>query len=332
MFSFPLLLADIGGSNARFALCTSPSSALTLETIETKNFKSFEDACLAVIQKQGVVPSSMILCGAGPLRSPKLIQLTNASWVLDGEAIANFFSLKQGLLLNDFEAQAITLPYLKESALTAIPPLSASSLTGSTRLVLGAGTGLGISALIEASGKFIAIPSEAGHIDFAPTTPEEISIWSYLIQKIPRITPDILLSGRGLSLLHEARSYFNSSSTLFLLPQKITETALIDKNSEEANTIALFVNLLARFAGDMALVFNALGGVYFAGGILPRLTPLLNKTDFRTHFENKTPMSDCLSSIPCFINNTPSSLLEGLKDFSKNTQSFGLDYNQRMWV
>ena len=176
-FPFPVLVCDIGGTNARFALVEAPGGPLEGgPQLKTKDFLGLEEALAAVCATLPVKPRSLIACAAGPV-SGRSVKLTNAHWIIDGNRVAASAGLDQGLLLNDFEAQAFSLPVLE---LAWVTPIGAFEKKPGVELIVGLGTGLGAAALVETGHRHLVLPSEAGHMDFGPTGPEEAAIWRHL--------------------------------------------------------------------------------------------------------------------------------------------------------
>ena len=164
-FPFPVLLCDIGGTNARFAVV--PASGAPLKPgprLKTKDFPGLEDALAAVFEGVGAKPRSLIACAAGPV-SGHVVKMTNADWTIDGADVAAKAGLDQGLLLNDFEAQTFSLPVLEPAWVQAI---GAFAPKPGAQLIMGLGTGLGVAALLETETRHFALASEAGHMGFGP--------------------------------------------------------------------------------------------------------------------------------------------------------------------
>lgn len=328
-FPFPVLVCDVGGTNARFAVKHAPDAELAkLKPRETHAFPSLTDATRSAFDEHTEKPRSMIVCGAGPV-SGKSLKLTNANWHIDGPAAAKALDLDQGLLLNDFEAQALSLPSIPEDWVKQIGS-RAPDATG-TRLILGPGTGLGISALLEADGKFVPVPSEAGHIEFGPTDPTEASFWPHLERVHGRVTSESVMAGPGLSRIHRARLAVSGQRPAATDNAGIVDHALANPKSEEGKTIAILWRLIARFAGDMALVFKASGGVTLAGGILPRVVDLLNENAFREAFERKAPLDTLAREISTRLVVHADAVLVGMAAIATEPERYSIDYKGRCW-
>src|SRR5260370_20065449 len=170
-FPFPVLVCDTGGTNVRFALEGEPGAGLSEGVhLKTDDYPGLPEAIEAAAPRLGTRPRSIIACGAGPVAG-RTLKLTNAPWVMDGPEAARRTGLSQGLLLNDFEAQALSLPTIPEGWERRIGPLKFGP--AGPQVILGPGTGLGIAALVEADGRFTPVSSEACHIDFGPVRPGE---------------------------------------------------------------------------------------------------------------------------------------------------------------
>lgn len=330
-FPFPLMVCDVGGTNARFAFLKELHEPLEMGLrLKTADFPGLEAASEAAIADFQRHPRSMIVCAAGPVLGPK-VKLTNAHWVIDGLNVAHRLSLEQGLLFNDFEAQALSLPILRpEWVLSIGAPFERKP---GTQLILGPGSGLGTGALLKFGGRFFPLTSEAGHVDFGPVNAEEAEFFPYIDQSEKgRIVAETLLSGHGILRLHAARLMARG-----LQPKPLSEAALVsaakeNRSGEEAATLHLFWLLLARFAGDLALTFMATGGVTFAGGVLPRLIDFLDVDIFRAKFESKQPYEGLMRSIPTRLVISEDGVLTGLAAVGSEPDNYALDYAGRVWI
>jgi glucokinase len=328
-FAFPVLVCDIGGTNVRFALVERPGASPDVAVHRaTGDYDGFASAIRSVMSELRASPRSVIACGAGPV-SGRTLKLTNASWLMDGPAIAAELQLDQGLLLNDFEAQALSLPVIPADWTMPIGPGPGRS--AGPRLILGPGTGLGIAALLEIHGRYVAVASEACHIDFGPSSPDEMQFWPFLEPAHGRITSESLISGPGLVRLHRARMARLGKGRPSLDAIIITERANADDTGDEAATIRVLWQLVARFAGDMAITFLAKGGVTLAGGVLPRLTKLLDPLVFRGIFDNKAPVDQLARSISVRLLTHPDSVIAGMAAIAIHPERYDIDYLSRAW-
>jgi glucokinase len=328
-FPFPVLLCDIGGTNARFALV--PASGAPLEPgprLKTKNFPGLEDALAAVFEGLGATPRSLIACAAGPV-SGRAVKMTNADWTIDGADVAAKVGLDQGLLLNDFEAQAFSLPVLEPAW---VQPIGAFAPKPGAQLIMGLGTGLGVAALLETETRHFALASEAGHMGFGPLGAEETALWPHLdTGSLGRVHAETILSGPGLMRLHRARCMAAGEAAAESSEITLIERAHAQPRGAEATTLRLCWALTARFAGDLALALLAKGGVTFSGGILPRIVEFCDPEKFRAEFENKAPYGELLRSIGTRLIISEDAVLSGMAAIANAPQNYAIEYGHRAW-
>ncbi len=326
-FPFPVVLCDIGGTNVRTAFARAPGEApgAPLHT-ETHEHAGLAEALEALAGSWPERPRSLIVCAAGPLQGRRL-KLTNAEWTIDGPEIAEVLRLDQGLLLNDFEAQALSLPALRPQWIHAIG--NAPARTG-LRLVLGPGTGLGAAALAEIEGRFLPLATEAGHTGFGPGSAEEEALWPHLERVHDGITAESVISGPGLVRVHRARAALRGLPLEDADGVAIVEGAL-NGGTDEIETVRLFWRLVARFSGDLALTFLATGGISLAGGILPRIVGLLDADEFRRVFEAKAPLQHVVRAIPTQVIMSGEGVLAGMAALAANPDAYIMDYGARAW-
>jgi glucokinase len=330
VFPFPALVCDTGGTNVRFALVTEPGASLSAVVhLHTGDYPGLAEAIEAAVPKFGAKPRSVIACGAGPVVG-RTLKLTNAPWVMDGPDAARHAGLAQGLLLNDFEAQALSLPTIPEVWERRIGPLKFGA--EGPQVILGPGTGLGVAALVEADGRFTPVSSEACHIDFGPVWPEEFELWPHLQRAHGRITSESVISGAGLARVHRARMMAKGAPDPYVDPPAVTRAAVTDPKGEEAASVRLYWHIVARFAGDMAVTFVATGGVTLSGGVLPRVVDFLDEAAFRGAFEAKAPVDGLAKRIPTRLVTREDAVLVGMAAIASTPDRYGIDYGSRAWV
>jgi glucokinase len=327
---FPALVCDVGGTNARFALQSTPDAPLgAVVHLKTGDFPGLVEAGEAAIGSLGVRPHSLVVCGAGPVDGRRL-KLTNAPWVIDGPEAARRLGLAQGLLFNDFEAQALSLPAIPRAWARPIGP--AAFGPRGPQVILGPGTGLGIGALIEASGRHTPLASEACHIDFGPVGDEESALWPFLERAHGRVTTESVMSGPGLARVHAARVAALGRPKSSLDAPAVVAAALAHRGGAEAASLRLFWRIIARFAGDMGIAFVATGGVTLAGGVLPRIVDFLDDASFRGAFEDKAPVDGLARRIPTRLITHDDAVLVGMAAVAAKPQLYAIDFAGRAWV
>jgi glucokinase len=302
------LLADIGGTNVRFALAgpaaSEPLREDSVQAFRVAGFESLAAAARVYLQgRQGRAghrrPSRAVFALAGRVEGGQG-RLTNHPWRIDAAQLQADLGLRSVRLINDFAAVGLSLPLLGESDVQAVgPPVAPiDRALRATYCVLGPGTGLGVSALAIDSGTVLSLQTEGGHAGFAPTTEEEIDLLRRLAARFGRVSMERLLCGSGLANLHEALCAMHGGGEAPLAPETITERALQRSDPRCTRAVELFCEILGSFAGDCALIFGAWQGVYLAGGMLEALSPWIRTGPFRTRFESKGRFAEAMARVP----------------------------------
>lgn len=294
-----LLVGDVGGTNARFAIAHMVEGRPVLEhhdSFPAETYPTFLEGVKAFIDGCEVKPSGGVIAVAGPVTDGE-IDLTNSPWrVSEGEL--QTLGLNPVRLINDFEALAWGAPVVPQAELASLGGPDAGE-EASTIAVLGPGTGFGVSALArDIHGREIAMPSEGGHACFAPGDAVEDEILRILRRRYDRVSIERLICGPGLLNMHRALAEIDGRETHIDDPAQITAEALADPRSHCGQTLARFCAVLGAVAGDIALTTGARGGVYIAGGIAPRILPFLKASPFRERFERKGRFQDYMAAIP----------------------------------
>lgn len=296
-----LLIGDIGGTNARFALADNAAPGFSDElTLQCADFESAEDAIKHYLDAVGASsPDVICLAAAGPLVE-KRIRITNNHWILETNALATEFSTDSVRLLNDFHAIAYSIPFLGTDDCTSISlpdpePLPAQNYTVG---IVGPGTGLGAVGLRKQGDLLIPIAGEASHGGFAPETKVQIDVLVALRQQLDRVCSERLVSGYGLENVYWALGEIHGDKLANLSAAEIFAKAGDNSDQHAAEAVALFFEVLGQFAGDFALALGANDGMYIAGGIVKRYPDLLASSRFRNGFENKGRHRSIMERIP----------------------------------
>ena len=327
---FPVLVGDIGGTNARFWILTDAHGApKEFPTIQTADFPTIDQAIQdRILDKSGVQPRSAILAVAGPIKDDE-IPLTNCPWVIRPKAMISELGFDDVLVVNDFEAQALAAASLGRDDRQPIGALSENSL--GSRVILGPGTGLGVGGLLYTQHTWFPVPGEGGHVDLGPRSERDWQIFPHVEQIDGRISGEQILCGRGIVHLYKAICAADGIEAVWTDPAEVTQHALAGSDPVCVETMTLFVTYLGRLAGDMALVFMARGGVFLSGGISQRIIPLLHKPEFRAAFEDKAPHSAMMKTIPTFVVTHPQAALSGLSAYARTPSSYGVKHEGRRW-
>lgn len=297
-----LLVGDVGGTNARFAIATIKDGAIALghhESFPAEQHPTFLKGVAAYVDGCDVKPTGGVIAVAGPV-TDGAIDLTNSPWAVS-EAELQTLGLNPVRLINDFEALAWGAPVVPATDLAHLGG-PAGGDPHAAIAVLGPGTGFGVSALARDSrGREIALPSEGGHASFAPDDAVEDEILRILRERYDRVSIERLICGPGLLNMHRALARIEGRETHIDDPARITAEALENPNSACGATLARFCAILGAVAGDVALTTGSRGGVYIAGGIAPRILPFLEASPFRERFERKGRFQDYMAGIPTWV-------------------------------
>ena len=310
----PWLLADIGGTNARFGWLPAgqqqPLHVATLAAADhagpTAAARSYL-AALAVTLGDGYQPPRAAAFAVATAVTGDSISFTNSSWTLSRQAAQHALALDDLRLMNDFEALALSLPRLTPAQWRPIgqggplqPPPPAM---GSAALaVIGPGTGLGVAGLAPSPHGWVAVPGEGGHATLAAGDDFEWAVLSAARREHPHVSAERLLSGIGLPLLHQAvAAVLGHAAVAPLTAEQIVERALKQHDPACERCVDTFCAMLGSFAGNVALMLGARGGVYIGGGIVPRLGERFFASRFRARFESKGRFQAYLQAVPTLL-------------------------------
>jgi len=307
------LLADIGGTHARFAVLGPDSGDAEPVVLQTAHYPDFRVALEAYRQHAKVTGTfaKAAVCVAGPV-TEGVASLTNCDWDLTLPALREAIGGGDAVLVNDFTAVALSLPVLDARDLRKLG--GSRPVSDAPRAVLGPGTGLGVSALIpDGRGAFVPISGEGGHVDLAATNPRELEVLARLLDRYGHVSAERVLSGPGLRTLHETLADMAGvRATVTPEPAEIAALAKAGESPIAVETVSLFTRWLGSVAGDLALILGARGGVYVGGGIVNRWGRAFDARLFRERFEAKGRFHGYLAQIPTWVITDPLPALKGL--------------------
>ena len=311
--SYPLLVGDIGGTNARFGLLDAPDGTLkVLPRALTSEHPDPIAAIRATLEaERWTRPRSALLAIATRVEAP-VVRMTNAGWTVDAPAIAAALDLDSVRLVNDFVPVAAALSGLGAEAGQLVPLGPELPERPGARVVLGPGTGIGAAALLPVGARWAIHSTEAGHTDFGPVHADEFALWPLIEQAHGRITAEAVLSGPGLLRIYRALTQLRGAAPTCSTPEEVSAQGLAGQDDLAADALRLFARLLGRFAGDLALVFAA-SAVYVGGGIGPKIAAILSQGEFRAAFERKAPFDHWMEAVPTFLIADPDPALTGLR-------------------
>ena len=295
-----VLIADIGGTNARFALrCDSAPYFSAVETLKCADFPHIFDAIDRYIEltQPGEV-SHFCFAVAGPVQDQR-IDFLNNHWSVSADELQARYQLERAVLLNDFVAIAYSLPALGEDDLMRVgdcqKPLAKDNFA---YCVIGPGSGLGIAGLRAIDGHLTAIDTEGGHSGFAPLNQRQRDVLAVLQERYHRVSNERLISGPGLENLYMALNQIEGSGGL---PKTAQEIATDDKDPLCQEAVSLFLEVLGQVAGDAALSLGAFDGVFIGGGITPRFPRRLQNSKFRQGFADKGRYCETMQDVPTWL-------------------------------
>lgn len=311
-FESPRLLADIGGTYARFTLEVAPGEFMhtrSLRCADHADFHAAVTAYLSGLSHLGLAPiKNAAVAIANPVAGDS-VRMTNYHWQFSIEAMRERLQFDHLVVVNDFTALAMALPSLLPTQRRQIgggTPV-ARSVVG----LIGAGSGLGVSGLIPADNGWIALGTEGGHTSFSPRDPREVAILQYAWRHHPHVSFERLLSGPGIELTYRALREQAGKPDLAMGAPEITRHALDGSDPLCVATLEAFCAMLGTAAANLAVTQGAFGGIYIGGGIVPRLGDFFDRSMFRHRFEDKGRFSEYMRGIPTYVITSPEATFVG---------------------
>ena len=305
------LIADIGATNARFALADA-KGVYAEKILACADFPNLDDAMKAYLSDAGEKVSHAAIAMAGPVKGD-WFEMTNNPWKFSIDDVRRKAGLGSLHLLNDFEAVALAIPHIGPEHLVRIGGGEAEE--GKTIGVVGPGTGLGVAGLFWDGKEYRPNPCEGGHITMPARTQREFDIFRTLRYKYTHVSAERVCSGKGLQNIYNAIRILDGRDDLpaDLDPAEISRRALERSCAVCEETLDKMMGFLGTIAGNLAVTLGAKGGIYIAGGIPVKLGDTFLNSRFRAEFENKGRMSDYLKKIPTFLITHPAIAFVGLQ-------------------
>jgi glucokinase len=296
----PRLIADIGGTNARFALIAGDDDTPHMEhVLPCKDFSGPVAAIEQYLAHAGIArPRQAAIAVAMPVMGDQ-VKMTNHVWSFSIEETRRRLGLDRLLVINDFTALAMALPHLKPDGRRQIG--SGEPVAETPIALIGPGTGLGVSGLIPGGDRWIPLHTEGGHVTFSPGTEREMDIVRIVWRRFEHVSPERLVSGPGLVNLYEAVAELHGVAAETLSPADITQRGQRGSCPVCVETLETFCAMLGTAAGNLVLSLGARGGVYIGGGIVPRLGDYFDSSPFRDRFERKGRFSGFMASVPSYV-------------------------------
>ncbi|HKS33225.1 MAG TPA: glucokinase [Enterobacteriaceae bacterium] len=293
------LVGDVGGTNARLALCDVESGDIShAKTYSGLDYPSLEAVVRVYLQEQNVSVEDGSIAIACPITGD-WVAMTNHTWAFSIAEMKQNLGLAHLEIINDFTAVSMGIPMLKKEHLIQFG--GGEPVEGKPIAVYGAGTGLGVSHLVHVDQRWISLPGEGGHVDYAPNSEEEAIILEQLRAELGHVSAERVLSGPGLVYLYRAIVKSDGRLPENLQPKDVTERALADSCIDCRRALSLFCVMMGRFGGNLALNLGTFGGVYIAGGIVPRFLEFFKASGFRGGFEDKGRFKAYVQDIPVYL-------------------------------
>lgn len=300
------LIADIGGTNIRLAQANAQSDTkfTDMETYQCAKFSSLTEVIALYIENNNIADCCINACLAIACPTDNdIISMTNLPWQFSQQAIIKALNLNSLTMINDYTAIAMAIPLLTNKQKVKIG--GGEETENKPIAVCGPGTGLGVAHLVPVSfngkSQWHSFSGEGGHVDFAAVDALDIKIFQYLQNIKARVSYEQLLSGYGLEQVYQAICAINGKSKNQLSAADISQKAVTDSCVLCKQALAQFCKVLGSFAGNLALTLHCQGGVYIAGGIVPRFIEFIEKSEFRSRFENKGRLSNICIQTPTYV-------------------------------
>jgi glucokinase len=305
-----MLAGDVGGTNTRLGLFRVEENYPVFDDIRIFSSAAFPDLESVVeeyLKTKKVRVSGACFGIAGPVDDGKC-QATNIPWKVSESDLKNAFSWTYVLLINDLAALGAAMHFLKKEELFVLQ----QGVQGKKghRGLIAPGTGLGMSLMVKVRDGYIPVPSEGGHMDFAPKREQEVELWRYLHRAIGHVSVERIISGPGLVNLYRWLISKNETEIPKWLEEKmrvedparvISEAALSGDDPFCRQALEMFVSVLGAVAGNVALMGLTYGGIYLGGGIVPKILQVLKEEHFLHSFSDKGRFSSLLKSIPVYV-------------------------------
>lgn len=294
------LIGDIGATTARFALVEPDGRTTAARAYALTDYASLPDAIDAYLTEESPPrrPVRAVLAVAAPVTGDQ-VTLTNHPWTFSVDALRQQFGLGRLRVINDFAADAAAVPHLGETDRLQIG--GGAPVKNAPIGVIGPGTGLGVSALIPSANRVLTIAGEGGHVTMTPATAQESAILDLMRKRYDHVSAERLLSGPGLINLYNAYCELMKTPAASYTADQIASPSVWETDPPTREATSMFCAMLGTVAGNLALTLGARGGIYIAGGIVPRMALFFAHSEFRSRFEAKGRLRGYLAAIPTYI-------------------------------
>lgn len=303
------LVGDIGATNARFALVNGEGALTRSADLICRDHATIAAAIETYLATaEGAALSSAVLAVATTPHGDH-VAFTNNPWSFSIAELRNRLGVQRLEVINDFHANALALPHLRDTDVRKVG--GGDVIPGAPMGVIGPGSGLGVSAAVRSGGGYGAISGEGGHVTMAPADARESRVLDHLRVKLGHVSAERVLSGPGLINLYRALCEIEGKTPDDLSAEDITRAGAAGSCGYAGAAVDMFCAMLGTVAGNLALTVGARGGIFIAGGIVPKLGDAFHRSRFRERFEDKGRFRDYLAPIPTFVIIRPHAALIG---------------------
>lgn len=326
MLRTPWLVADIGGTNARFALArcdregqlnseiADRARSISIDQLQcfpAEDFETIGDAAYAYLKMVDCAPKVACFAVAGPIEGND-VTLTNSHWRIERDHLRSALCLDHFEIINDFYALAAGIDHLGDDAMLSVR--AGIRDPAAPRLIIGPGTGLGQALIVPSRSGPVIVPTEGGHISFAPQTEKESAVFQFIAREHPRVSVERLLSGPGLENIYRALTALADAPQRSLQADDITVAAIAGTDPIAVEAVSMLCEILGWFTGNGVLATGAKGGVVLGGGILPKIRDLFLASAFEAHFLDKGRMRRFVEDVPVQLLTAEGAALYGAAD------------------
>jgi glucokinase len=292
------LVGDIGATNARFALVGPGRKIARMRVLAAGDYSGIDEAIAGYLAEVEGRPDQVVLAVASPVTGDR-ISFTNNPWTFSIAELQRRLGLRRLEVINDFTAVALAVPHLPAEERVQVGP--GQPVADAPIGIIGPGTGLGVGALVRAGGKWITLPGEGGHVTMAPGDAREGAVLDLMRRRFDHVSAERVISGPGLVNLYNALCETDGVPAASYTAAQITDAAIGRSDLRCRETVSMFCAMLGTVAGNLALTLGARGGVYIAGGIVPKLGAAFAQSAFRARFEQKGRMQAYLAPVPTYV-------------------------------
>jgi glucokinase len=299
--TYPRWVADVGGTNARFAWQANAQAPLSdVASYATADHATLQDAMRQYLKEHGKAVPPWCAMGIATAIGGDQVHMTNHPWSFSIDGLRRELGLERFLVINDFTALALSLPALQPADLRQVGP--GHAVANAPVGLIGPGTGFGVSGLFtSAKGQLVPIDGEGGHVTLGGTNPLEDAVIGALRKRFGHASAERALSGPGLVNLHDALCAVEGVAARKVTPTEVTQLASAGSDARCVAAVDLFFSLLGNVAGNLAVTLGSRGGIYIGGGIVPRLGDWIDRSAFRERFIGKGRFRDYLDAMPTYV-------------------------------